>query len=230
MIKAVMFDLDNTLIDFMKMKEKACEAAVDAMIGAGLEMKKGAALKILFDLYKQYGIEYQTIFQKFMQKAKGKVDYRIVAHGVVAYRKEKETYLVPYPHVIPVLLELKKKYKLAIISDAPRMEAWLRLAAMNLDEFFDVVITSADVRKTKVHYAPFKAALKALKVKPEEALMVGDRVERDIKPAKALGIKTCFARYGEVSWIGEPSKKRKKGRSGADFEIDDIKELMGVMG
>ena len=51
------------------------------------------------------------------------------------------------------------------------------------------------MRKQKTSTAPFKAALKALKVKPEEALMVGDRIKRDINTAKRLGIKTCYARY-----------------------------------
>ena len=40
MIKAILFDVDNTLIDFMKMKRKSCEAAVETMISAGLKMKK----------------------------------------------------------------------------------------------------------------------------------------------------------------------------------------------
>ena len=40
MLKSVIFDLDNTLIDFMKMKKLACEAAIDAMIDAGLEADK----------------------------------------------------------------------------------------------------------------------------------------------------------------------------------------------
>ena len=42
-IRAVLFDLDNTLIDFMTMKRKSCEAAVDAMISAGLRMPKRRA-------------------------------------------------------------------------------------------------------------------------------------------------------------------------------------------
>ncbi|MCL6500897.1 MAG: TIGR02253 family HAD-type hydrolase [Candidatus Pacearchaeota archaeon] len=223
MIKAILFDLDNTLIDFMKMKKRCCETAIDAMIAAGLKMTRKKAMKILYEHYTKYGIEYQQIFQKFLKVIKGRVDYKIIAHGILAYRKVKESYLVPYPHVISTLIELKKTYKLAIISDAPRIEAWMRLVAMKLDDFFDVVITAADVRKKKIHPAPFKAALKALKIKPEEALMVGDRLSRDILPAQKLNIRTCFARYGARY---NDEEMPEKGKSGADYEISNIKELL----
>ena len=223
MIKAILFDLDNTLIDFMVMKRKCCEAAIDAMIAAGLKMTRAKAMKLLYEQYYKYGIEYQQIFQKFLKSTKGKIDYKIIAHGVLAYRKAKESYLAPYPHVISTLISLKKDYKLAIISDAPRIEAWMRLVTMKLDEFFDAVITAADVRKKKTTSAPFNAALKTLKIKPEEALMVGDRITRDILPAKKFGIKTCFARYG-ARYNDEPMPRR--GKSGADYEISDIKDLL----
>lgn len=222
-VKAILFDLDNTLIDFMVMKRKCCEAAIDAMIAAGLDMKREKAMKLLYEQYSKYGIEYQQIFQKFLKAVKGKIDYKIIAHGVLAYRKFKESYLVPYPHVVSTLIELKKQYKLAIISDAPRIEAWLRLVTMNIDDFFDVVITAADVRKTKTSSAPFNAVLKALKVKPEEALMVGDRIARDILPAKRVGIMTCFARYGAKY---NDELMPKKGKSQANYEISDIKDLL----
>lgn len=39
-IKAILFDLDNTLIDFMKMKNAACDAAIESMIGAELKKKR----------------------------------------------------------------------------------------------------------------------------------------------------------------------------------------------
>jgi len=216
MAKAILFDLDNTLVDFMAMKRKSCEAAIDEMISAGLKMKKEDALKILFELYDKYGIEYKQIFQKFLQKIEGKIDYRILSHGIVAYRRIKVSYLYPYPNVIPTLLELKKKHKLAIISDAPRMRAWMRLSAMKIDNFFDVVITSGDVKRKKNSVIPFRAALKQLGIKPEEALMVGDWIERDINTAKSIGIKTCYARYGN----------EEKRASEADYEIDDIKDLL----
>ena len=68
MIKEIIFDLDNTLIDFLKMKKHSCEAAISAMIDAGLKVKKEKALKLLFELYDKHGLENPRIFQKFLKK------------------------------------------------------------------------------------------------------------------------------------------------------------------
>ena len=43
MIKAVIFDLDNTLLDFIKMKQFAVQAAISSMVEAGLEVDEGEA-------------------------------------------------------------------------------------------------------------------------------------------------------------------------------------------
>lgn len=229
MIKAIIFDLDNTLIDFWNFKSKSVDAAVNAMINAGLNIRKSRARKMIHQLYKQYGMEYQYIFQELLKKVKGRVDYRILSHGLVAYRKTRGNLLVPYEGVKPTLAALKEKgYKLAVISDAPRLKAWIRLASMNIDSFFNIVITFDDTKQRKPHYLPFKKALKKLRIKPHEALMVGDNLKRDIIGAKTLGMKTVFAKYG---YIGKPgkSKKAKKQAKQADFEINKIEELLKVM-
>jgi HAD superfamily hydrolase (TIGR02253 family) len=219
MIKAIIFDLDQTLIDFMKMKRLSCEAAMDAMVSAGLNISKKRGLKILFDLYSQYGLEYQRIFQVFMKKVLGRIDYGIMASGIVAYRRVKEGLLYPYPNVIPTLRQLKKKYKLAILSDAPRIQAWIRLAAMGLQGQFDYVITFDDTKTRKPGKKPFLLALKKLKLRPEDCIMVGDSLKRDIAPAKRLGFVTVFAEYGGNN---EPARVKP------DYSIRDINELSRI--
>jgi len=220
MIKSVIFDLDNTLIDFMAMKRHSCEAAISAMIDAGLDAEKEKAIKELFALYDKYGLEEKTIFQKFLKKVDKKINYEILASGIVAYRRVRTGFLEPYPHVAQVLFELKRRgIKLAIVSDAPRLKAWIRLVSMKLNHLFDVVVTFDDTKKMKPSTKPFEVAFKKLKLKPQQCLMVGDRPERDIKGAKKLGMATCFAKYGNP----------KATASEADYEIDDIKELLEIV-
>lgn len=220
MIKAVIFDLDNTLIDFMSMKKLSCDAAISAMIGAGLNVSKELAVKELFILYDKYGLEEKMIFQKFLKKVAKRIDYEILASGIVAYRRVRSGFLEPYPHVAKVLFELKRRgIRLAIVSDAPRLKAWIRLVSIKINHLFDVVITFEDTRQLKPSAKPFEVAFRKLKVKSHESLMVGDRPERDIKGAKKLGMQTCFAKYGNPT----------ADASGADYEIMDIKELLEIV-
>lgn len=221
-IKAILFDIDNTLIDYYKMKRLCSEAAIEAMIAVGLKTDKKKALVMLYNLFEEYGMDHPEIFQILVKKIQGKFDYRFIVTAIIAYRKFKDNTLIPYPKVIPTLIELKKKYKLGIVSDAPKIQAWTRLVTMQLDYFFDAVITKGDVKKQKTHLAPFKAAIKALNLKSEEVIMVGDRIERDIQTPKKMGIKTVYARYGDP-------RPAKKGKSGADFEINNLSELLKIV-
>jgi putative hydrolase of the HAD superfamily len=218
MIKAVIFDLDNTLVDFMKMKGLAIDAAIGAMIDAGLELSYDEVKSRIDAIYKEKGIEFQYVFDSLLSDIFDKVNHKILSAGVVAYRRAREAALVPYPHVYITLYELLKMgLKLAVISDAPAKEAWLRLTYLNMHHIFDVVVTFDDTSERKPHPAPFTLALKKLGVKPGEALMVGDWAERDIIGAKQVGMRTVFARYGDTF---------NTEISGGDYEANDIQELI----
>jgi putative hydrolase of the HAD superfamily len=221
LIRAIIFDLDNTLTDFMKMKAEAVNAAIDGMIDAGLQLPREAVSARIDAIYKEQGMEYQQVFDTLLESELGHIDPKILASGIVAYRKARGSSLKPYPHVQMTLLELVKRgIKLAVVSDAPRAQAWLRLCDLSLQHVFDVVVTHDDTGQYKPSPGPFREALRQLHVSEHEALMVGDWPERDMVGAKSLGIRTVFARYGDTFGTQD---------SGADFEITDALELIAIV-
>lgn len=220
-IKGVIFDLDNTLVDFMRMKREAVSAAIHSMIDAGLQLSADEAQARIDTIYKERGIEFQNVFDQLLYDVFQKVDYKILSAGIIAYRRAREAALVPYPHVNLTLVELiKRGVKLAVVSDAPGREAWLRLCYLNFHHMFDAVVTFEDTGERKPGPAPFRKALELLNLQPGEAVMVGDWAERDIVGAAAVGMTTVFARYGDT--FGTVN-------SNAKYEINDIAELLAVI-
>jgi putative hydrolase of the HAD superfamily len=221
MIQAIIFDLDNTLLDFIKMKQFAVKAAITAMNEAGLNVDEEKAYQDIIDLYVDKGWENQQVFDDYLNQTIGEVSNKILAAGIVAYRRAREATLLVYPNVNKTLIELiKMGIKLAVVSDAPSREAWMRLYYLNLHHLFDPVLTYDDTGVRKPSPKPFQMALDYLKVKPEEALMVGDWPERDVVGAKQIGMKTIFARYGDTFGTID---------SGADWEINDIYEVVAII-
>lgn len=221
MIRAIVFDLDNTLTDFMRMKESAIQAAMDGMIDAGFKISREDLRGRIDAIYRERGLEFQQVFDELLAAELGQIDPKILASGIVAYRRARESTLVLYPHVQMTLLELTKRgIRLGVVSDAPRMQVWMRLCALSLQHVFDAVVTFDDTRERKPSAAPFREVLKRLDVAPEQSLMVGDWAERDVVGGKSLGMKTVFARYGDTFDTGE---------SGADYDVDDIWQLVGIV-
>ncbi|MGY8751695.1 MAG: TIGR02253 family HAD-type hydrolase [Fidelibacterota bacterium] len=221
MIKAIIFDLDNTLLDFMKMKQFAVKAAITAMNEAGLNRNEDQAYQEIFKLYQNKGWEHQQVFDDFLIQNFGKVSNKILAAAIVSYRRAREATLLVYPNVNKTLIELiKMGIKLAVVSDAPSREAWMRLYYLNLHHVFDPVLTYDDSGAHKPSPKPFEMALNILNVNSDEALMIGDWPDRDVVGASQIGMKTIFARYGDTFGTID---------SGADWDVDDIYEVVNIV-
>ena len=220
-IKGVVFDLDNTLLDFMKMKEYAVKAAIKGMIEAGLKVNEDKSYIEINSIYEEFGWENQKVFDVFLEKSIGHVDNKFLAAGIVAYRRAREANLMAYPNVNKTLLALSKSgIKLGVVSDAPSREAWMRIYYLNLYHYFDVVITFDDSGERKPSPIPFQLALDGMGLRPEETIMIGDWPERDVVGAQQIGMKTAFARYGDT--FGTVN-------SGADWDLNDIYQLVSII-
>jgi putative hydrolase of the HAD superfamily len=221
MIKAVIFDLDNTLLDFIKMKQNAVRAAVSAMQEAGLNLDTQKSYDDIFSLYQEIGWENQKIFNEYLMKTLGYVDNKFLAAGIVSYRRAREASLQLYPNVNRCLFELiKMGIHLVLVSDAPSREAWLRIYHLNLHHVFDLVLTFDETGVRKPSPKPFNMALEKMNITSDQALMIGDWPERDVVGAKKVGIRTIFAKYGDTFGTVH---------SGADWDVEDIYELVNIV-
>jgi putative hydrolase of the HAD superfamily len=218
MFKVIIFDLDDTLIDFRKRKKILIEESIKAMVEAGLKENVDELISEFNKFYWDTGIEDQRIFEKFLTKKYNDVDYRILAHAIIAYRRTNRPLLKPYPHVMEVLDALKEKgIKLALLSDGPKLNVYTRLVEVEMDGMFDMIVTAEDAGAIKPSPLGFKMIMNKFGVDASECLMVGDSPARDIAGAKTVGMKMCLAKYSCDENID------------TDYSINNIKDLLKIV-
>jgi putative hydrolase of the HAD superfamily len=102
-----------------------------------------------------------------------------------------------YPQVQETLDQLRSHYQLAIVSDAQSAYAVPELRSVGLLDYFDPIIISGDYGYRKPDPRLFQKALAALKVKPEQALFIGNDPYHDIFGAQQVGMKAILVAYNQ---------------------------------
>lgn len=223
-MKAVFFDIDDTLYDSTELAYRARLNAINAMIDAGLPVKDPQKVyKVLEKVIDKYGSNYPEHYNILLRDLDVPWDPEIIAAGVAAYHDTKLSYLRPFPETIPVLLELREEgYALGVISDGRVVKQWEKLIRLGLHHFFNVVVISETSGQQKPDPRLFEDALAQVGCKASDALMVGDRLDKDISGAKAAGMKTVWLRKGKFGRI-------RISRIRANKEIRSLIELPSVL-
>lgn len=126
-----------------------------------------------------------------------------------------EKYVSKDNRLVKVIGELKKKYKLFIVTNGTRTQVERKMTHLGLNYHdFDPRIYCYDQGWVKPEPAPFLAAIESLNMKPEEIVYIGDRVDIDIEGASAVGMKTIY--------VGGVSKQ-------ADQSVDSVYDIVSVL-
>jgi putative hydrolase of the HAD superfamily len=224
-IKAVLFDIDDTLFDSTTLAKMARMNAIKAMIECGLPIKnvqKGYSL--LMKIVEKYGSNYDGHFDRLLETLGCTRDPKIIAAGIVAYHDTKLGYIKPNPDVIPTLIALRDEgCKLGIVSNGRSVKQWEKLIRLGLHHFFDAVIISDDVGSEKPQSKIFRAATKKLGVKPKETIYMGDDLETDVFGANKAGlvsIRVVKQKYEEPILNKDMQPK---------FTVNKISELLSII-
>lgn len=136
------------------------------------------------------------------------------------WHKEDE---IPYPNAEDILRYLRRKgYKLGIIANQSAGTAE-RLRAWGLLKYIDVVAASAELGVAKPDRAIFDKAFELAGCTAKEAVMIGDRLDNDIRPAKKLGMKTVWIRQGFAIY-----QNPQKAEEQPDYAVNNLSELKEI--
>lgn len=218
MIKLLLFDLDDTLWPSSYYAEFARRNAVKAMIELGLDFDEDFLYEKLLEVIRDLGSNAPNHFNELLRRLGIKEEAKLIAAGVVAYHNSKIA-IRPFPEVPRVLRILKEKgYMLGIVTNGLAVKQWDKIIRNELHHFIDRAIISEEVGYEKPDPRLLEYALNVFDCRPEESVMIGDR-ERDIKPAKELGMLTVRVKRGK--YVNEVVD--------ADYEINNLLELIEIL-
>ena len=200
-VKWLFFDIGSTLVDETKVYDDIFQKIAVAG-GVSVEEVKTRAI----GFYKQNKRGHREVI-------------RLLG---VDYPEWSPLYEELYPDTMECLRILKKKYKLGIIANQiPGAEK--RLEEMGIRRYFDVIVSSAEEGVAKPDPRIFNIALIRAGCTPEQAVMIGDRIDNDIVPAKQMGMKTVWIRQGVGRYWNIQGDCETPG-----YEVNSLSELLSI--
>ncbi len=213
-IRCVMFDMDNTLFDFVEAKLTACNAMVEHM-GDG----DPAELYSYFHRGK-YDYEHTGNIQDYLCNICREEMFDSCCD---IYLRTKIKSIELYPGVRQTFKRIHSKgLPIMIVTDAHTDMALARLEQVELLDCVDRLITCDVTGLKKADEGFFENALEIAGMGPREVIFVGDSMVRDIIPARKAGIITAYASYGDRN-ENEPVDNV------ADHILRDIQDILKIL-
>lgn len=172
--KWLFFDLGSTLIDET---EAYRQRVLETISGSGVS----------YD-------EFCSVMMSYYKQGK-KGDILAAEQYGFSLPKWKSECEVLFPDAVNSLERLHDRYSLGIIGNQPPGTI-LRLHAFGIYEYFNVIVASAEEGIAKPDPQIFLLALRRAQCSPEQAVMIGDRLDNDISPANRLGMTTVRVMRG----------------------------------
>ena len=207
-VKAVFFDMGYTLVNEDRVWQTRCREQASMEEAKKRRIKNVAIYTEMVKASVAYLSPWRTALAHFAFSQSA------------PYRAQFETL---YPDAVPVLAALSEKYTLGIIANQEEgLEQ--RLEGFGITPYFKVVISSHDVKFVKPDPRIFTIALEKAGCAPENAVMIGDRLDNDIFPAKRLGMKTIWIRQG---FGGMQTPKDERHTPGA--RVETLPEILDIL-
>ena len=195
-IKAVLFDLDDTLYEQATWLSGAWDAVAATAVLSGVDAR---ALRTALDEIAAEGSDRGAIIDRALARV-GRRDVA-VAPLLATFRAHAPARLEPYTGVIDALRELRGRVPIGLVSDGDPTIQRNKIRALGLESSFDVVVLSDELGREHRKPSPVAllAALDGLSVDAHDAIYIGDRPDKDVAAAGAAGMRAIRVRTGEYA-------------------------------
>jgi len=215
-MKAVIFDLDNTLFDYRQYFFGAFED-ISKYISTKYNISESTTTQNLTNLLKEKTSMYSHLFDDYVRIMNIKEE----PQEIVRIFNDHQGKIEPFADVIPTLTKLKKSdYKLGMVTDGNVERQKRKLDTLGIADLFDTVVFTKEF-EPKPSSVSYLKALELLKVDPVDAVYIGDNPLRDFQGAKKIGMKCIRISRGEFASI--------PGNNEIDFTIKELDELQMIL-
>ena len=193
-MKAIIFDLDDTLYDCTgSLLEASRKRAAKAMVNAGLPCTEEEAYLMQKELSEKHG-PYYPVFNEI--SIKFNMGHELVRSALKAYNSNEVNDIQLFPDVIPTLKKLaQEKYKLFLMSTGIYERQHKKIELLDLKPYFDEIIIN-DQEVGLLMEDCFEAILRKYSLSPQNVVVVGDRVRGELRIAKSKGMVTVQMLHG----------------------------------
>lgn len=229
-LRAMFFDVDDTLFDTTAFAAHAREKAVDAMRTRGLRAGRLEVLNTLADVVAEFGSNDDRHFDRLLMRlprvatAGCNRDLLVVA-AVTAYHDTKWQELRLDAGAEQLLKDLAgTELRLGVISSGLTRKQIEKILRLGLDRFMDhrLIFITDQIGIAKRNPLLYRRAVEAAGVDAGEAMHVGDHAANDVEPAAAAGLRTVW-----YHGIGKHSNLVPK--TAPDHEIHDFIGLREIL-
>jgi YjjG family noncanonical pyrimidine nucleotidase len=203
-IKWLMFDADNTLLDF----KKACDEGLRKTFEdfddectpeiAVLYEKINAEVwhdfeSGMIDAHELRSLRFERLFEAIETRPAD--PYRFNAR----YLENLVFLSEPYDGLVAFLSALKPNYRISLITNGLKEVQRPRLSRLGLNHHFDSIVVSDEIGVAKPDAAFFEYAYRDIphEIEKNEVMVVGDNIKADIGGGKDYGFKTCWVHHGK---------------------------------
>ncbi len=222
-LEAVLFDLDDTLVQTTYFNERSLDAAMKVLEDRGvtLPLSKEETRAGLLRIKIETGVEFRRALPE-LEKLFGMSDRKTLVELTLAYDGAENENMRLFPAVSDLLRFLVGSgIAIGVITSGDSYRQWNKLIRTGIQDIFDLVLISEEVGMEKPDPAIYNSALQLLRLEPESCAFVGDRLDTDILGANRAGLVSIRVRQGRNA-ATEP----KNGDEKPDFDFPDIKSLM----